>query len=260
MALAFSASAAWCDEPLWELGLGATSLSLPHYRGSDQRHTWLLPLPYGTYRGDILRADRDGARAMLFEDGRLELEMSLSASPPTRSEDNLARAGMPDLAATLELGPKLNVALTRGATWRLDLRLPVRAAITFPGAPRLVGWTATPNLNLDTQWAGWDLGFMTGPIWSSREFNGYYYDVPAAYASATRPAYRAAAGAAGWQAMLGASRREGPLWLGVFARADSLAGASFVNSPLVRQHANGSVGAALAWVFATSSQRVPDER
>ena len=53
--------------PLWELGIGAAAVRLPDYRGSDQAHSYLLPLPYVVYRGKILRADRDGARALLLE-------------------------------------------------------------------------------------------------------------------------------------------------------------------------------------------------
>ena len=33
-------------KPLWELGIGAAGLHLPHYRGSDQSHNVLLPVPY----------------------------------------------------------------------------------------------------------------------------------------------------------------------------------------------------------------------
>ncbi|MCK6435001.1 MAG: MipA/OmpV family protein, partial [Aquabacterium sp.] len=47
MALGTAAHAA----PLWELGIGAGMLRLPHYRGSDQSHLWLLPVPYVAYRG-----------------------------------------------------------------------------------------------------------------------------------------------------------------------------------------------------------------
>ena len=42
------AQRAQANEPLWELGLGAGALLLPHYRGSDQAHNWLLPVPYAT--------------------------------------------------------------------------------------------------------------------------------------------------------------------------------------------------------------------
>ncbi|HSB24315.1 MAG TPA: MipA/OmpV family protein, partial [Burkholderiaceae bacterium] len=53
------------DQPLWEAGLGIGGLRLPDYRGSDQSHDWIVPVPYIAYRGKILKADREGARAVL---------------------------------------------------------------------------------------------------------------------------------------------------------------------------------------------------
>ena len=45
------------ERPLWELGVGVGALRLPHYRGSDQSHNFLLPVPYLVYRGQILPKD-----------------------------------------------------------------------------------------------------------------------------------------------------------------------------------------------------------
>lgn len=257
---ALACSPVRADQPLWELGMGLTVLRLPHYRGSDQSHGWLLPLPYFVYRGEFLKADREGAHAMLYESGSVNIDMSLAASAPTRSQDNRAREGMPNLAATLEFGPKLVAVLAKGADWHLDFRLPLRAAISVKSQPKLLGWTSSPSLTLDIRSKGWDIGMLTGPMLNNRSFNGYYYDVPAAFATASRPLYRAAGGYGGWQATLGASRRDGPLWYGVFVRADLLNHSSFDASPLVRSRSNGSVGVALSWVFASSSQRVPDDQ
>jgi outer membrane scaffolding protein for murein synthesis (MipA/OmpV family) len=254
------AAPAWADQPLWELGLGAGTMQLPHYRGSDQSHELVLPIPYAVYRGKVLRATREGARAVLAEGGRFEFDLSLAASAPARSSNNLARAGMPDLAATMELGPNLQVHLWRGATWQLDLRLPVRGAFTLSSHPQSVGWTASPVLNLDVDVAGWDLGAQAGPLFASQRHHAYYYDVAPAYANATRPAYSASGGASGWRISSGASRRFGDLWVGAFVRADSVAGAVFEPSPLVKQRHNLSFGLALSWVFKVSDERVPDER
>ena len=44
--------------PEWEFGLGATGLTLPDYRGSDESRDYLLPFPYLIYRGEHLRVDR----------------------------------------------------------------------------------------------------------------------------------------------------------------------------------------------------------
>jgi MipA family protein len=97
--------------PLWELGIGVAGLSLPDYRGSDQSSAYLLPLPYVVYRGTFLKADRDGTRALLLDSQRVKVDVSVAASTPARSRDNLARQGMPNLPGTFEVGPDVNIAL-----------------------------------------------------------------------------------------------------------------------------------------------------
>ncbi|MBN9203207.1 MipA/OmpV family protein [Methylibium petroleiphilum] len=255
--------AAQAQRPLWELGLGVAGLRLPHYRGADQSHDWLLPVPYAVYRGRIFKADRDGARAVLFESDRLDFDLSLAATAPTRSEDNDARRGMSDLAPTLEFGPNLNWTAGRGTGWTLQLRAPVRAALTLESHARGIGWTATPNLSLDVEnvgSSGWNLGLMSGPVFGSRRFNAYFYDVPTADATADRPAYRSPGGYAGAQATATLSRRFERTWAGLFVRHDTLHGARFADSPLVRRRDNLSFGIAFSWVFATSSETVSSDR
>lgn len=255
------------DKPLWELGVGLGVLRLPHYKGSDQQHTWVLPVPYLVYRGDILRVGRGGARAVLLDASRLDIDISLAASAPTRSRDNLARQGMPDLKPTAELGPNLNWRLMRGQgeafdtpmTWQLDLRLPWRAAFTVASDPRYVGWTAAPNVNLDVRLrTGWHLGLLAGPNFNSQRFNSYYYDVDPAYATASRPSYRSAGGYAGNRALASLSRRVDGHWMGAFVQFDHLAGARFDDSPLVRQKQNWSFGVATSWALLSADRQVPD--
>lgn len=249
-------ASAQADQPLWELGMGAGGLRLPHYRGSDQSHDLLLPVPFAVYRGEIFRATREGARAVLLDSDRLDLGLSLRASVPTRSADNVARTGMSDLALALELGPNFQLKLARGQTWDLDLRLPVLAVFTLERKPQALGWTATPVLNLDLRWQGWNLGAQAGPIGSTRPYHAYYYDVSAADATAARPAYRAPGGSGGWRWTVAASRHLGQFWVGGFLRGDSVAGAAFEASPLVRQREQLSFGLALSWIFAVSDERV----
>jgi MipA family protein len=253
-----AAAARTQDKPLWELGFGAAALRLPHYRGSDQAHNWLLPLPYVVYRGAIFRADRDGARAVLVESSRFDLDLSVAAGAPTRSEDNRARAGMPDLAPTLEIGPNLNWTLARTAAWKLDLRAPLRAVFTLDSDARWIGWSATPNLNLDhrTLLPGWNLGLQAAPVFGSRRLHAYTYDVDATQVAAGRPEYRAQGGFAGAQLTAALSRRFGRAWLGMFARFDTVREARFAASPLVKQRDNVAFGLAFAWVFSVSDEMV----
>lgn len=201
---------------------------------------------------------------MLLDSKRLDVDLSLDASPPTRTGDNRARAGMAELAATLEVGPNVNFMLGKGVFdgtgWKLDLRLPLRAVFTVGAHPRAIGWTSTPVLNLDLDVQGWNVGLQGGPLLGTRRLHGYFYSVTAADASAARPAYAAPGGYAGWGLTASASRRVGDWWLAAFARTDSVAGAAFEGSPLVQQRQNTTYGFALSWVFKVSDTRVAAER
>ena len=254
---AWAAAPAQADAPLWELGAGVAALQVPHYRGSAQAHRWLLPVPYVVLRGRVLRADRDGTRAVLFETERSHLDLSLDASPPARSRDNRARTSMPDLAATVEIGPKFNLVLGRGEGWKLDLRLPLRAAFALDGGAQPLGWTFAPVLHVDLRTQGWALAFAGGPLAAGRRYHGHFYGVAPAYATAGRAPYAAAGGAAGWGLSARAAYRAGPWWLAGYLRVDDLAGARIRASPLVTQPRHWTLGLALSRVLWTSATQVP---
>ena len=250
--------------PLWEFGLGVGALDLPDYRGSDHSRVYVLPVPYVVYRGDWLKADRDGARALLLKSERIDVDLSASAGVPTNSSDNEARRGMDDLPATVELGPNLQVRLAnlggqRDA--RLDVRFPLRAAFTVERSPQGIGFTFSPNLNLDLSniAGGWHLGLLTGPFFATQRYHQHYYGVDTADATPQRPAYQARGGYGGWQALAAASRRFGNAWVGAFFRVDDLHGAVYESSPLVRRTYAVAGGIAVAWVFAQSGRIVQSE-
>ena len=255
-----SAAGEGVGEPLWELGLGVAGVRFPDYRGSAQYSTHVLPLPFVAYRGHFLRADRDGARAILFAGKRVVVDLSLSASVPSKSNDNEARRGMPDLKGTFEIGTNLNVELWESGDkqFKLDLRMPVREAITLERSPKTIGVTFSPNLNLDVRrFAGdWNLGMLAGPLFADRRYHEHFYGVAPEFATATRAAYDAPGGYAGWRATVAFSRRLGNAWLGGFVRYDDLHGSTFASSPLVRRDTGVTAGFGISWIFATSSQRV----
>jgi outer membrane protein len=248
------------ERPLWELGLGVGGLTLPDYRGAADRTHYVLPIPYVVYRGEWLRADRDGARAVLLEARRTEIDLSVNASPPARSDSRGPRAGMDDLPATVELGPNLNYTLWRTASGRarLDLRLPLRAVMTLERSPRYVGSVFAPHLNLDLAElaGGWRLGLQGGPLFATRRYHHHFYGVDASDVQPGRPAYRADAGYGGWQALAAVSRRFERTWVGAFIRYDHVGGAAFADSPLVERRQGVAAGIAVSWVLATSERRV----
>jgi outer membrane scaffolding protein for murein synthesis (MipA/OmpV family) len=249
--------------PLWEAGLGATVISFPHYRGSDERRSWVLPFPYFVYRGEFLQADERRLRGLFFKTERAELDISVNGTPPVDSSESDARQGMPDLDATLEIGPSLNFLLKRSddRRSRLELRLPVRAAFaTDLSHVDFAGWVFQPNLNLDIRdafgYPGWNFGALAGPMFADDRYHQYFYGVEPAFATASRPAYNAAGGYAGTQFLVSLSKRFRKFWVGGFARWDTLSGAVFTDSPLVKTHQYFAAGVALAWMLGESETRV----
>src|SRR3954468_16688391 len=103
------------SRPLWEIGAGIGALSLPDYRGSDVSGTYIVPIPYLIYRGDYLKADRNGLRGILFDSDKVQVNLSLNATLPVNSKDNAARRGMADLRPTVEVGPSANFRLWHSA-------------------------------------------------------------------------------------------------------------------------------------------------
>jgi MipA family protein len=246
------------NKPIWELGLGLGALAAPDYRGSDQRSVYAVPLPYIIYRGETVKVDRDGFRASLFNATGVEVDMSAAGSFPVNSEKNKARAGMPNLGGSLEIGPSINVNLLKKGDTSIDLRMPLRGVITAGKGQgvRDNGVVFTPRINIDIKnVAGWDVGSYVGVLFANARHHQTYYSVSPQYATAARPAYEASGGYAGAQWVGGFSRRFDKIWVGAFARADSLKGATFEDSPLVKQKTAVYAGLAFAYVFYESAER-----
>ncbi len=251
------------DLPQWELGLGLGAVAVPHYRGAADGRTFALPFPYFQYRGEYLKVDDDGVHGHLFRSPRVKLDMSLAGGVPVSSNHDGPRAGMPDLDPTAEIGPSLEVMLwrhpeQRSAVW---LRMPLRAAysVSFERIAHQ-GWVFAPFVEYVTRngtvGGPWAMGLSFGPIFADEQYHDYFYAVPAVHASATRPTYEASAGYGGSRITLSLQRRTGPWWFGVFARIDSLHGATFRNSPLVETNSYFALGFAISRVLAVSKKTV----
>lgn len=251
--------------PLWEAGAGVAAINFPHYRGSNERKSYFLPMPYLIYRGDFLKIDRQRVRGQLFHSDKVELDVSVNGSVPV--ENNGARLGMPNLDPTFEIGPSLNFKLyqTESNHAQVELRLPVRAVIGSDFSYlRCVGWIFQPLLNLDVQDAfdqtGLNMGMAVGPIYSDRRYNQYFYGVDTQYSLADRPAYSAHGGYAGTQFVIALTKRSPKYWASGFVKLDTLRGAAFEQSPLVKTKQYATVGFAVTWIFAESSTKVEEEK
>ena len=264
LAMCWALPASPKEAPLLEFGLGVGAVAFEDYRGSGSSHIYPLPVPTLWYYGKFLKADRDGVRGTLFNQDRVEVNLSGNATTPVRNDRE--RNGMPDLKSTLELGPSFDVHLLHSADARIkwDLRMPLRAAFTVEASPRMIGWTFTPRFNLDIAdpagFTGWHLGLLTGPLFADRRYHGYFYTVAPQYATAARPAYQAVGGYAGTQAVAALSKHYPHFWVGAFVRYDTLAGAAFVDSPLVQRKGYWAAGFGISWMIHRSSTlvEVPD--
>jgi len=170
---------------------------------------------------------------------------------------------MPELDPTLEIGPRLDVTLARDRAreWSFEARVPVRAAIaTDLSHTKHIGWVAYPHLHLFTRpelgGVKWNLGMQAGPLFGSREYHNYFYGVEAAFATLERPAFEASGGYSGSLALISLTRRFPRFWVGGFARYDTLKGAAFETSPLMRRDYSVMAGFAIAWVFLESDRKV----
>jgi outer membrane scaffolding protein for murein synthesis (MipA/OmpV family) len=253
------------EKPLWEAGVGVLAVNLPAYRGARESLTDVLPIPFLVYRGEYVKADKDGIRGVLFDSGRVEVNLSVAASPPVNSGKVSARLGMPDLNPSLELGPSVDIKLWQSpdSATRVKLFVPMRAAFTLERHPQYVGWQFTPRINLDVDhplgMQDWTLGNVAGPIFGSREQHAYFYGVQPQYANAERKAYEAKAGFAGVQILSALWKRFPSYWVGGFVRYDALSGAVFKDSPLVTRSSGFSGGIAISWVLGQSSRMVTVE-
>lgn len=236
-----------------EAGLGFGSQLLADYRGSTSYQVQAIPFPYLVYRGDFLKADRDGVRGEFFRSHKVELNLSVDGALNGDSDDNDLREGMPELDSAFELGPSLNINLTGDdfdQGW--VLRLPLRAVYTIgDDGINDIGYLANPRLtyrkkNLIDHW---DASFNLGLLYGSNRYHEYYYSVQPEFARIDRPVYDADEGYSGVFMRWSMKKKVRNIWYGFSLRYDNLSGATFKNSPLVETDDYVSLSLAMAWVF-----------
>ncbi len=234
--------------PRIELGVGLAAIYTNEYRGSKESRSGAFPVPYLVYRGKILKANRRGVRAELYENDKLAFNISMNGSVSSSSTDNPLRRGMPRLDPSFELGPSVNFKLVDD---RLLFRLPVRAVYTVNSdGIDYIGNLFNPNF----LWHGrfgqrWRYRYTAGFYFADDDYHDYYYAVDPQFVTATRPAYVAEGGYSGFSNQITVSRRQGKWWLGGFLRYDNLSGTNFLDSPLVETKNFYTMGLAATWIF-----------
>jgi len=248
-------------KPQWEIGAGFAAIDFPMYRGSNERRSFLLPIPYFVYRGETVQVNRERVRGLIFKRDTVEMDISVNGSVPAKG--SVARQGMPDLDPTLEIGPSLNFHLLYNADKKntFDLRMPLRGVLASDFKHvQPVGWLFQPQLDADFRDignSGWNIGLVGGVIFSDHRYHQYFYDVAPQYATATRAAYTSGGGYSGTQYIFAFNKRQQDgHWIGGFMKWDNLNGAVFADSPLVKSKQYFTMGIAVTWTFDRSDKLV----
>jgi outer membrane scaffolding protein for murein synthesis (MipA/OmpV family) len=247
--------------PLWEIGAVAIAAYQPAYPGSDQDLARVRILPFGIYRGSLLRADGNGLGLRGFRSKRFEWDVSGSGSFGSSANKVRVRDGMPSIGTLVEIGPALKINLGDLADDRRDPRLtqleiPVRAVFDVSHHFDHRGWTFEPRLS-HTAWTGKSFALVVSAstLFGDRSLNELYYGVDSPYATADRPAYDARAGLVATR--LNASLRHrinSTLRLQYFAQVETVRGAANESSPLVRSRQDAGFGVSLIWGVWHSAQ------
>ncbi|WP_158600808.1 MipA/OmpV family protein [Teichococcus wenyumeiae] len=250
-------------QPVLEAGIGGGGGWLPDYPAAGQNHLQGLAFPYVIYRGEILRSDDRGVRSRFYSSEGIGLDLSFSGAFPSRSDDNKARRGMPDLDWQAEVGPSLRLTLWRDmdTPQRLNLELPVRAVFsTDLSSIHYRGITLSPELaweRLNLGGAGTRLRLGLGPIFATNRLMDYYYEVQPQYALPDRPAYNAKGGYLGTRLQfsyrLPLTER---IAMVAGGRLENFSGARNDDSPLFRRDWNLSLALGFSWTLYRSEATV----
>ncbi len=251
--------------PLFELGLAGGAGYTPDYPAAEQSHVRGIVAPWLIYRGRILRADEQGARARTLLGDGFELAISASGSFPTASRDNRAREGMPNLDWIGEIGPTLIWTVWRdldpAAPRRVVLETPVRAAFsTDLTSISYRGLTFEPDIAFQQRnllVRGSRLRVSLGAVFANDRYMEYFYGVAPEFARAGRPAYAARGGYLGTRLQM--SFRvpiTDTVSLVAGGRVFNFSGASNRDSPLFRREWNYSVAAGFSWTLYRSGAQV----
>ena len=244
-------------------------VSVHSYPGSHHKKNYTLPAPVLHYRGERLRIDRDSVYTPLFKSERIHIKVSADGTPPVDSDDLSVRNGMPDLDATIQMGPSIEILLNKthrkqGGKWtfKIPLRMSIATDLSHVDDRGLI---LNPKLNYKRKFTAATGPFSTNPLdfrftiatlFANRRYLEYYYGVDAAFVTADRPSYQPASGYAGSYLSIAFSQKRGPWMWSAYTRVKWLNGSTFESSPLMETNQEKQLGIVLIYTFAQSLQRV----
>ena len=247
--------------PLWEAGVFGTGLKQQAYPGSSQQVDRALVLPFFIYRGQYLRADNGSVGLRAVKTDAVEVDVGFSGAFGSNSNDIDARKGMPDLGTLAEFGPRVKWNLGSGpGNGRLRAELALRGVFDLSDSFKDKGLSLEPELIFERRTAG-GIGYSTsvGLVFGDERLAETFYGVAPAYATATRPAYKAQSGLIMSRLSVNLFQNVTPnLRVFGFARLTSVDGAANNSSPLVKQNLGSTVGFGLVYTLARSEARAND--
>lgn len=245
--------------PLWEAGIIGLSIEQLAYPGSSEQVQRNFVLPYLTYRGDFLRADRDNVGLRAYKSDTLELDVGFAAALGSSESDIPQREAMPELGTLVEAGPRLRWTISDNI-WgsRLRLDLPVRAVFDIEDGMRYSGISFEPALFADVTTAD-DLSYTFGisALFGSEKLTDRFYQVADQFATLSRSEFDAKPGLIALRLSGAVSKKFTSKWRGFgFARYETVSSAKNRFSPLIVNNGGWSVGVGVTYIWATSAQTV----
>jgi len=242
-------------------------LQLTQYRPKNRygKGAWVdraLLLPYGIYRGPILRAEDDGVRVRAFNNAQRELNVGVAAAFGSTTDEVPLREGMPDLGILAEIGPQLIMRLGRVDPSRpvskhpWSIELPLRTVWDLTHY-RFRGITLEPRLVYQRDLPGrFNIYTTVSALVGTRRHADNFYSVDNQYSTSNRTAYQADAGLISTRLNLYLSYEVTPaVRLAGFWRGHSTSGGANDASPLIDQENGWSAGLGFAWQILKSSKR-----
>ena len=262
LAQAGAPSAARLDLPLWEVGVFGVGISQQAYPGADEQTRRALVLPYAVYRGDVLRADDEGAGLRAVRTERFELDVSFAVALGSGAHSTEARRGMRRLGTLVEAGPVARWFLNgRGARDRVSFDLPLRGVFDAGDHGHHRGMSFEPHLGMERHATPehWGYRVSVSALFGDRRVGSTFYTVAPGEALPERPAFDARSGLIAWRLNGSVTRDLTPdLRVIAFGRIESVAGAANRASPLVRQTTGVTYGLGLTYTLMRSAVRSSD--
>ncbi len=247
--------------PLYELGMFLGTALIPDYPAAGQSRNRTIPLPLVRYNGDLLRADDEGGTRFRFINvEKFDLDLSISGSFPTDTGNNEARAGMPNLDWTAEIGPRIIYYIYRNPTdSQLRIGIPVRTNFATNFVKWYgVGYVFAPIVQYDKYnflTENLDLFIHYTAHFITEGVADFFYRVDPQFETVQRPAYKGQPGFLSHEYSLAFKYRFNNKNLIVGTQYSDFSQSANTGSSLHRSNVNWSYVLAFNWVLHESAAR-----